>query len=187
MQPSAQPDTQGALAGEESAITAPWEGALSAKLAALVLPPTVVVLRLTMGWIFVWAGFDKLIRGFSAAGFLTNAKGPLSAWFHDLGESSAALNVIEPMVIWGQILIGIALIFGVLVRWAALWGAVQMFLFYIAQFPPAHNPFMDYYLVYILVLGLLGILGAGRILGLDAIVERLPWVRRTPGATLLLG
>jgi thiosulfate dehydrogenase [quinone] large subunit len=152
-----------------------------------VIPPAVLVLRLTMGWIFVWAGFDKLIRGFSAAGFLEHARGPLSGWFHSLAANSAALDVIEPMVIWGQILIGICLIFGVLTRWAALWGAVQMFLFYLAQFPPEHNPFMEYYLVYILALGLLGALGAGRLFGLDAYVERLSVVRRAPGATLVLG
>ena len=54
---------------------------------------------------------------------------------------------VEGLVVWGQILIGIALIFGLFTRFAALAGATMMFLFYIAQFPPEHNPFMDYYLV----------------------------------------
>ncbi|MCH8995153.1 MAG: DoxX family protein, partial [Chloroflexi bacterium] len=84
-------------------------------------------------------------------------------------------------------LIGVALILGIGVRWAAFWGATMMFMFYIAQFPPEHNPFMEYYLIYILVLGVLGALGAGRILGLDNVIERLPWVQRIPGATFLLG
>ncbi|MGB2696150.1 MAG: DoxX family membrane protein, partial [Dehalococcoidia bacterium] len=138
--------------------------------------------------IFVWAGFDKLIRGFDAGGFLVNAtKGPLSGWLQDLGANQTALDVINPMVTWGEILIGIGLIFGVLFRWSAFWGAVMMFMFYIAQFPPEHNPFMEYYLVYMLGLGLLGALGAGRIFGLDNLIERLPIVQRIPGATFLLG
>lgn len=174
--------------GEEIRVAAPWEGVWPAKLANTILPPFIVLLRFTMGWIFAYSGFDKLIRGFDASGFLINAtQGPLGGWFQSLGENSAALNVIEPLVVWGEILIGVALIFGVLTRWAAFWGAAMMFMFYLAQFPPAHNPFMEYYLVYILVLGVLGGLGAGRIFGLDNMIERLPWVRRVPGATFLLG
>ena len=173
---------------EKIGVLAMGEGLWPAKVANTLLPVAVLVLRLTMGWVFVWAGFDKLIRGFDASGFLLNAsKGPLAGWFQSLGENRAALDVIEPLVIWSQILIGIALIFGVGVRWAAFWGAAQMFLFYIAQFPPEHNPFMEYYLVYVLVLGVLGGLGAGRILGLDGVIERLPIVRRIPGASFVLG
>lgn len=174
--------------GEEIKVAAPWEGVWPAKLANTILPPFIVLLRLTIGWVFAYSGFDKLIRGFSAEGFLVNAtKGPLGGWFQSLGENQAALNVIEPLVVWGEILIGVALIFGVLTRWAALWGAVMMFMFYLAQFPPAHNPFMDYYLIYILVLSVLAALGAGRILGLDSAIERLPLVRRVPGASFFLG
>ncbi len=60
-------------------------------------------------------------------------------------------------------------------------------LYYLAQWPPANNPFMGYHLVYILILGLLGALGAGRILGVDAWIERIPWIKRNRFVTLLLG
>ncbi len=175
-------------ATEEISVQALWEGAWPTKLANTILPPFVVLMRLTMGWIFLYSGLDKLINGFSASGFLVNAtKGPLGGMFQDLGASATAVNVINPMVVWGEILIGLALVLGVTTRWAAFWGATMMFLFYIAQFPPEHNPFMEYYLVYILVLGMLGALGAGRILGLDAVIERLPWVRKIPGVSYVLG
>lgn len=173
---------------EEIRVAALWEGTWPAKLANAILPPFIVLLRFTMGWVFVYSGFDKLLTDWSASGYLVNAtKGPLAGWFQSLGENSAAVNVIDPMVVWGEILIGLALVFGVLTRWAALWGAVMLFMFYISAFPPEHNPFMEYYLVYILVLGLLGALGAGRILGLDNAIERLPSVQRIPGAHFLLG
>ena len=166
----------------------PQETDWSAEVAHRVLPPVVVGLRLTMGWIFVWAGFDKLIRGFSAEGFLVHAtKGPLSGMFQNIAENTTALTAIEQLVIWGEILIGIALIFGVLTRFAAFWGATMMLLFYVAQLPPEHNPFMEYYLIYALVLAALGALGAGRIMGFDALIGRHPLVRRVPGAAFLLG
>jgi thiosulfate dehydrogenase [quinone] large subunit len=72
-------------------------------------------------------------------------------------------------------------------RWAAFWGAVMMLLFYVAQLPPEHNPFVEYYLVYVILLGILGAVGAGRILGLDEWIERQPLVRRIPGASFVLG
>ena len=173
---------------EEIHVQGLWEGVWPTKLANSILPPFIVLLRLTMGWVFVWAGFDKLIRGFSAEGFLLHAtRGPLGGWFQSLGENGTALDVINPVVVWSQILIGIALIFGVGVRWAAFWGATMMFMFYIAQFPPEHNPFVEYYLIYALVLGALGALGAGRIMGLDALIGRHPLVRRIPGAAFILG
>ncbi len=167
---------------------APQETEWSAEVAHRVLPAVVLGLRLTMGWIFVWAGFDKLIRGFSAEGFLLHAtKGPLAGTFQSVADNGAALATIEQLVIWGEILIGIALIFGVLTRFAAFWGATMMLLFYLAQLPPAHNPFMEYYLIYVLVLGALGALGAGRIMGLDVLIGRHPLVRRIPGAAFILG
>ena len=43
-----------------------------------LIPPFMLVMRVTFGFIFVWAGFEKLIEGFSAEGFLVNAtSGPL--------------------------------------------------------------------------------------------------------------
>ena len=130
----------------------------------------------------------KLVNGFSAAGFLTQGtSGPLhSAWI-SLGESKAALSVVEPMVKWGQILTGFALFFGMATRFALIWGGAMMFLFYLAQFPPEHDLFMEYYLVYILVYMILGALGAGRILGVDRFLEKTPLVKRYKWLRYLLG
>jgi len=150
--------------------------------------PFTLLLRLTMGWIFLWSGMDKLVTDFSASGFLVNAtQGPLGGWFQDLGRNQTALDVINPLVIWGQILIGTTLVLGLFTRAGLFWGAVMVMMFYLAQFPPANNPFMDEHLVYILIFGLLGALGAGRILGVDAWIERIPWVKRNRVVTLLLG
>jgi len=157
-------------------------------LAQSMLGPVILLARLTMGWIFAYAGFEKLIEGFTSAGFLQHAaKGPLTFWFHSLGASSTAVNIIDPLVVWGEIFIGLALVFGVFTRVGLFFAAVQLMLYYLAQFPPANNPFMGYHLVYIVILGLLGVLGAGRIVGLDAWIERVPWVRRNRAVTAILG
>ena len=160
---------------------------LTFRYADVILPFT-FLLRIAMGWIFVWSGFDKLLGDWTSAGFLVNAtKGPLEGWFVDLGTNSAAVDVIDGLVIWGQILIGITLILGLGTRFSLFWAGAMMFMFYIAQFPPANNPFLDEHIIYIAVFLLLGALGAGRILGLDALVEKLPLVGRIRGAEYFLG
>ena len=153
-----------------------------------VIVPFAFLLRIAMGWIFVWSGFDNLLGDWTSAGFLVNAtKGPLEGWFVDLGTNSAAVDVIDGLVIGGQILIGITLILGIVTRFSLFWAGVMMFMFYIAQLPPANNPFLDEHIIYIGVFLLLGALGAGRILGLDALIEKLPFVRRIRGAEYFLG
>ena len=152
------------------------------------LIPFTLLLRLLMGWIFLWAGFDKAINGFSAAGFLQNAtSGPFQEQFAAWGADSAALAVIDPLVTYGQILMGLAIFCGVATRSALFFAGVMMFLFYIAQFPPEHDLFADYYIVYIVVYALLGSLGAGRIVGLGGVVEQLPWIRDRVWPRYLLG
>lgn len=189
----ARPVVQGELTGwpawvRRVGIERIWVDALPERLAQSVMGPFTLLLRLTMGWIFIWSGIDKAVTHFSASGFLIHStQGPLGSWFQSLGTNQAALNVINPLVIWGQILIGATLVLGLFTRAGLFWAAVMMMMFYLAQFPPATNPFMDEHLVYILLFGLLGALGAGRILGLDTVVERIPWVRRNRAVTLLLG
>ncbi len=153
-----------------------------------VLPFLTLAGRLSMGWIFIWSGFDKLITDFSAEGFLVNAsRGPLKDVFVDMSTSSVALDVIDPLLVWGQILIGFSLILGFFTRIGLLFAAIQMFLFYLAQLYPEDNPFLDFHIIYIGIFALLGAMGAGRVLGLDALIEKASLVRRYPQLNWLLG
>jgi len=165
-----------------------WVATLPNVLTQSIMVPAMLLSRLAMGWIFLYAGIDKIITHFSASGYLLHStKGPLTFWFHGLGSNQAAMNVINPLVISGEILIGMTLVLGLFTRGGAFWGSVMLMMFYLSQWPPTTNPFMGYHLVYILLLVVLGGLGAGRILGLDALVERIPWVKRNRAVTLLLG
>ncbi len=84
-------------------------------------------LRLVMAWVFLQAGLAKLFEGglgdplaWSSAGFLNNAvadANPLQGLFLFFADYAA---ILDPMVIFGQILIGLALLFGAFFRFAAL-------------------------------------------------------------------
>ena len=73
-------------------------------------------------------------------------------------------------MIFGQILIGLALLFGVFFRFAAAMGALQMAMFWtaawqgglMAGFPVENGYFIDSSFVYMLLLFGLGAWGAGR-------------------------
>ncbi|MGM0606315.1 MAG: DoxX family protein [Halobacteriota archaeon] len=163
---------------------------------------SMVGLRLLLAWVFLQAGLSKLSEGgwtnpgaWGAEGFLLNAIDPANP-FQPMFEFFANYTIIiEPMVMYGQILIGLALLFGALFRFAALCGALMMLLFWLsaftgglaAGFPIAHGYVVDYTLVYAILLFGLGAWGAGRILGLDAKLEQSSIVQENPWMKLLLG
>jgi thiosulfate dehydrogenase [quinone] large subunit len=152
------------------------------------IPALTLLLRLTFGFYFVWSGFDKLVTHFTAQGFLLHStQGPLKDLFIDMGQSGTALNLIDPLVVYGQILIGLALIFGLFTRFALFAGIIQLSLFYVAQLWPENNPFLDQHIFYILTMGLLAALGAGRVFGLDGVIERWEPVRHVRPLQYALG
>ena len=159
-------------------------------------------LRLVMAWVILQAGLDKLAEGgwantgaWSATDFLIHGVpdgNPLQDVFLVFAEY---LWLLDPIVMWSQILIGLALLFGAFVRLAALGGAIQMLLFWMAAwqggvlagFPVEHGFFVNSELVYALLLFGLGAWGAGRIRGLDARLERASVVESNPWLRYLLG
>jgi thiosulfate dehydrogenase [quinone] large subunit len=159
-------------------------------------------LRIVMAWVFLQAGLSKLFEGgladplaWSSAGFLQNAiaeANPLRGLFLFFADYAA---IVDPMVVFGQILIGLALLFGAFFRFAALMGAIQLSLFWtaawqgglMAGFPVAHGYFVDSSFVYMLLLFGLGAWGAGRILGVDRVLEETELVENTPWLRYVLG
>ena len=159
-------------------------------------------LRLVMAWVFLQAGLQKLLDGgiadplaWSSAGFLGNAvaeANPLHGVFMFFAEYAA---IVDPLVIFGQILIGLALLFGVFFRFAAMMGAIQMLFFWtaawdgglMAGFPVDNGYLIDSSFVYMLLLLGLGAWGAGRLLGIDRHLEQTELVENNPWLRYLLG
>jgi thiosulfate dehydrogenase [quinone] large subunit len=146
-------------------------------------------LRLSLGWIFLWAFLDKLFGlghettakqawingGSPTKGFLSKgAEGPFADFYHSIAGATWA-NWLFMIGLAG---IGIALMAGIAMRIAAGAGALMLVLMWTVVLPPANNPFMDDHIVYAIVLILLAALGAGRFVGLGGVWERLPIVKR---------
>ena len=156
----------------------------------------ILALRLMMGLAFLQAGLGKLLGGeFSAAGYLANAPAangsPLAGTFVAMSEMPLFMEFVNVAVPWGQLCIGLGLLVGCLTRLAAFWGAFMMMLFYFGNWDVAHG-YINGDFAYMLVFLSVAAFGAGRVLGLDAYIERYdvggePLVERYPWTRYLLG
>lgn len=109
------------------------------------------VLRVVLGWLFLYAGWHKISNSaWSAAGYLNGAK-TFEGFYHWLA-SPGMLSFTNFINEWGLFIIGLMLIFGIWVRYAAIAGAIMMILYYfpILDFPyPNANSFIvDEHIIY---------------------------------------
>jgi thiosulfate dehydrogenase [quinone] large subunit len=149
------------------------------------------VLRLSLGWVFLWAFLDKTFGlghetagkdawvngGSPTKGFLAfAASGPFESMYHQIAGQTWA-DWLFMIALLG---IGVGLLLGIAMRITAASGALLLVLMWTVVLPPANNVFMDDHLIYALVLVLLAAIGAGHTLGLGARWEQIPMVRRKP-------
>ena len=171
----------------------PIAGAGTQGTAATAYRVVAAALRLSLGWIFLWAFMDKMFGlghetpsakswlngGNPTKGFLSGAVGPFAGIYHDI----AGAGLVNVLFMAGLFAIGVALLLGIAMWPACIAGAGMVVLMWSASLPPANNLFMDDHLVYAMVLVLIAALGAGRTFGLGkawesmSIVEHNRWLR----------
>lgn len=159
-------------------------------------------IRLSLGWIFLWAFLDKLFAfgfgtgrnpktgavdvfgpaawihgGSPTQGFLKFAtQGPLAGLFQSFAGHARA----DWLFMAGLAGVGAALMLGIGMRIATISAVAMLLMMWSSALWPASNPFMDEHLVFAAVLVLLLLLGAGKTFGLGSAWERLPLVQRHP-------
>ncbi|MBX4215393.1 DoxX family membrane protein [Candidatus Parcubacteria bacterium] len=147
------------------------------------------LLRLSVGWMFLWAGATKVLDpSWSAAGYLLGAKSfvPFYAWF----AAPSVLPFTNVLNAWGLALVGLALVLGIAVRFASLSGIALMLLYYFALPFPYPSPYffvVDDHLIYAAALLVLAAARAGRFYGLEKWCVSLPICTRYPRLRALFG
>ncbi len=127
-------------------------------------------IRILMGGMMLEEGLHKIISGtFSAEGFLSNSVGPLSGWYGSMIPYTPLLNTV---VIWAQILIGIALLLGLLVRFMSFCAAIMMVIFYLAYIPSPLG-WINYQLIYAGLFVVNMVSGSGYFFGFDSLFYTL--------------
>lgn len=144
-----------------------------------------VVLRMAVGWHFLYEGVVKLIDpGWSSYGYLATSQGFASDVFRQMTEVPETVQLIDALNIAGLIFIGLGLLFGFLTRFAAFFGAVLLAMYYLAHPPFAGNGvaegsylIIDKNLVEFFAMVVLMLKPSGRIAGIDGLLADL-WARR---------
>lgn len=150
-------------------------------------------LRISMGWIFLWAFIDKLYGlGFATPsdkswlsgnsptyGFLKfGTHGPFKPFF----EGIAGNLLVDWLFMLGLLGLGTALLLGIARKVSTASGSLLLLLMWLAAFPSKNNPIIDEHVIYILVLQLLFQLHSGEVFGLGKwwnktkIVKKLPFL-----------
>ncbi len=148
-------------------------------------------LRIITGYWFLHAGITKFafVAGepFDASGWMLNATGgsPIHGFFVWAAGTPWLLELTNVMIPLGETLIGLGLLFGALVRLAALFGGLLMTFFYLGNAAWSHG-FVNGDLLGLLMFVTIGVLGAGRVLGLDALLEDTD-IGDTRAAKFILG
>jgi thiosulfate dehydrogenase [quinone] large subunit len=158
------------------------------------------VLRISIGFVFLWAFLDKTFGlhyatpsakawingGSPTKGFLASVEvGPFQSLFHAIAGTWWA----NGLFMLGLLAIGVALIAGVAMRIAAISGVVMLAMMWLAEVPFAQftsageptgspNPFADSHYIYAVVLIVLAATYAGTTWGLGSTWARLPFVNR---------
>jgi thiosulfate dehydrogenase [quinone] large subunit len=151
------------------------------------------VLRVAIGWHFLYEGIAKLTSpAWSAAGYLKQARGPFADLFKGLAGNPDLLANADLITMWGLTLVGTLLILGLFTRLATLGGIGFILLFYLCN-----PPFVGYFysiptegsylivnknLVELCALVVILVTGSGRFAGLDVFLHRWFGRRTKPAA-----
>ena len=148
------------------------------------------MLRLSLGWLFFYAGITKVLNpAWSAAGYLKGGKTFVE--FYQWLASPGILPAVDFVNEWGLTLLGLSLIFGVFVQLSSILGAVLMLLYYLPildfPYPNPYSYLVDEHIIYALVLLLFASLRAGRVWGLENWCSNLPICSKFPRLRKWLG
>jgi thiosulfate dehydrogenase [quinone] large subunit len=141
----------------------------------------IVLFRISLGWVFLFAAIRQIPNPeFSAAGFMEGAT--TFAWFFAIFAEPPFLTIINVVIPWLHLLLGLALILGIGVRAAGVVGATLMVLYYLPRldFPMVgpNNFIVEYHLVYAGVLVYLAAVRAGQIFGVEGWLQKQPAVHQ---------
>jgi thiosulfate dehydrogenase [quinone] large subunit len=162
------------------------------------------LLRIVMGAGFLYAGLAKLLqiggaKPFTAAGYLQfgtagtwpgAAEGavvnPTQPFWVALGQNPGVVDIVNFLVVFGEIAIGTCLILGLVARFAGMMGAIMVSLFYVSSWDFGHG-LVNQQLLYVAICGFVAYVGAGRYFGLDATIEKSGALQRSSALRQLAG
>ena len=91
-----------------------------------------VVLRVLIGWHFLYEGISKLINPYwSSAAYLLDSKWIFSGLAKTIVANPTLLSISDYVNMWGLTLVGVSLLLGLLSRYGSLAGMTFVCLYYL--------------------------------------------------------
>ncbi len=155
------------------------------------------IMRIALGFGFLYAGLDKVLQlggggPFSAAGFLKggtlgsvpgSATGvvvnPTHGFWVALAGNTDLMGLINFLVQFGEIAVGLCLILGLATRFSGIMGALMTGLFFVASWSFSTGVVNEDFLYAALAI-YLAVVGAGAVWGLDGYLARTQLLAKTP-------
>lgn len=160
------------------------------------------LLRIVLGYIFLWAFLDKLFGlGFATCkdkvtdlvqigcsqswlhggsptkGFLSNAtSGPFVSFYHNL----AGHVWVDWLFMLGMLIIGAGLLLGIWVRFAAFAGIIMVLLMWSALLWPANTPGVDEHIIYAIALFGIALVDENQVWGLRGWWQKTTLAKKLP-------
>lgn len=101
----------------------------------------ITVLRVIVGWHFLYEGIAKLSSSsWSAAGYMRASRGPFAAFFKWIASNPQMLDNANLITMYGLTIVGVLLMLGLFTRLAAIGGIGFVLLFYLCN-----PPFVGYF------------------------------------------
>ncbi|WP_116652884.1 hypothetical protein [Pelagibacterium sediminicola] len=141
--------------------------------------------RFIVGWVFLGAALRQIPDPtWTAANLLNNAS--TFAFFFNFLAQPPFIYLIDALIPWIHLLLGLALFLGVFLRGAAVVGSILMILYVLPRlsFPEV---FTDAHVIYSLIMIYLASIGAGRFWGLQGWVNGLGPIARNERLRYVLG
>ncbi len=151
-------------------------------------------LRLALGFMFLYGGYEKIETelggGMATSGFLSHVAGPFAFLFTGMAGNPA----VEALLVYGELLIGMSLMLGIVTRVGGVSGAMVSLLLYLSTLPAmtasftgsyfdfllSKNALISQYVIYILLFVAFVFLVPGRFLGADGILQNSGFVQKRP-------
>jgi uncharacterized membrane protein YphA (DoxX/SURF4 family) len=141
------------------------------------------LLRIAVGWHFLYEGIAKLLTpNWTAGGYLEASRWIFAGAFHWMAATPLVLKAVNSINVWGLILVGLALLLGAFTRAASIVGMGLLLMYWLANPPlvglglsiPSEGNYLivDKNMVEFFALALLTVFSAGQYFGLDALIFR---------------
>jgi uncharacterized membrane protein YphA (DoxX/SURF4 family) len=109
---------------------------ITASIKNRLVPVFLTILRIVIGWHFLYEGIVKLTNpAWSARQYLEGSRWIFGDLFHWMASGDTSMWIIDKLNAYGLTLIGIALILGIFTRLAS-WSGVMLLVTYYLAYPP---------------------------------------------------